>query len=125
MRTRTQFPPVAMMVAAMVLATAVAWASNPDVAFQAATGGQGAFGQRAALEVSVVVAPTCTVRTAVDTSTPVAFACSRGALPGGMAPRVQITSGTVPAIAVPSASVTNQADSSLPARQNPILSIQF
>jgi hypothetical protein len=67
--------------------TAVAWASSP--------GGPGPQSTRrsAALQISVVVSPSCTVRSAAESpETPPSFACIRGALPPGFAPRVEIVS---------------------------------
>lgn len=75
---------VAMVV---VCGTALPHASSPGQA------GPSSPKQSAALQVSVVVVPSCAVQTDGESAgTQPSLACSRGALPKGFTPRIEIVS---------------------------------
>ncbi len=104
---------VQVMATVVLCGAAVASASESGKAGPAAS-----ISKRAALEVSVVVSPSCTVRTAARSAgTPPSFACSRGAMPAGLTPRTELISPGVRAAGAPGPSVTSA--------QSPILNIHF
>ena len=106
-------PFVVQVVAAIVLCGTVAVsASEPGKA------GPASANKLAALQISVVVSPSCNVRTTADSATaPLSLVCNRGTMPVGMAPRVEIIS--------PRASAVGASGPLVPSAQSPILSIHF
>ena len=108
---------VAMMATVVVGGSTVVWASGQG------TTGPASTGQRAALEVSVVVSPSCAVHTSEESDAkPLSLHCSRSGMPAGFTPRTEIISAG-PSTAGPSADGPSNPSAST--GQSKILSILF
>jgi hypothetical protein len=84
---------VALITTVVICGTGVVWASNPPEVGLASTS------QRAALEVSAVVSPSCTLRTAADGgATLLSLACGRSAMPARFNPRTELVSSNGSAV---------------------------